>query len=251
MKSNTSWGNVAGWYDDLLETSEDSYQKNVILPNILRVLNLKKGERVLDLACGQGFFSRQFIESGARVTGVDSSTELIALARARSPKRIAYHVLSADKLEDIASGSFDAITIILALQNIKNIAGVYSECRRVIVPHGRVVIVINHPAFRIPQHSSWGWDETQRMQYRRVDNYLTESQIVIDMHPGSKKKETTLSFHRPLQIYVNTFAKHGFVIMRMEEWISHKRSMKGPRQAAENHSRKEIPLFLMIEAHVQ
>ena len=250
MKSNTSWNHVAEWYDDLLETSEDSYQKNVILPNILRVLYLKKKDRVLDLACGQGFFSRQFAQIGAHVTGVDASTELITFARARSPKQIMYHVLSADKLDGIISGSFDAITIILALQNIKNIAGVFSECRRVIASRGRVIMVINHPAFRIPKVSSWGWDEAHRVQYRRVDSYLTESHIAIDMHPGTKQKQTTLSFHRPLQIYVNTLAKHDFAVTRMEEWISHRISMKGPRQVAENHSRKEIPLFLMIEARL-
>ncbi len=250
MKSDTSWDNVAEWYDEFLETSKDSYQKHVILPNILRILNLKKKDRVLDLACGQGFFSRQFAHTSAQVTGADASAELIALARARSPKQIIYHVLSADKLDSIVSGSFDAITIILALQNIKNIAGVFAECRRLIVPHGRVVIVINHPAFRIPQQSSWGWDNARRAQYRRVDAYLTESYAPIDMHPGAQRKETTLSFHRPLQTYVNTLAKYDFYITRMEEWISHRISMKGPRQIAENKSRREIPLFLMIEARL-
>ena len=88
MKSNTSWGNVAGWYDEMLETSEDSYQKNVILPNILRVLNLRKGNRVLDLACGQGFFSRAFADAGAVVTGVDVSRELIMLAQKHREKKI-------------------------------------------------------------------------------------------------------------------------------------------------------------------
>ena len=219
MKSDTSWDNVAEWYDEFLETSKDSYQKHVILPNILRILNLKKKDRVLDLACGQGFFSRQFAHTSAQVTGADASAELIALARARSPKQIIYHVLSADKLDSIVSGSFDAITIILALQNIKNIAGVFSECRRVIASRGRVIMVINHPAFRIPKVSSWGWDEAHRVQYRRVDSYLTESHIAIDMHPGTKQKQTTLSFHRPLQIYVNTLAKHDIAETRMEEWI--------------------------------
>lgn len=250
MKSDTSWGKVAGWYDEFLETSKDSYQKNVILPNILRLLQLGKGSRILDLACGQGFFSRQLAQTGAQVIGADASAELIMLARARSPKRIIYHVLSADRLNGIDAKSFDAIAIILALQNIKNIGGVFSECRRVIAPRGRVVMVINHPAFRIPQHSSWGWDNARQMQYRRVDDYLTESKVMIDMHPGTQRKETTLSFHRPLQTYINTLAKHDFAVTRMEEWISRRVSMNGPRQVAENRSRKEIPLFLMMEARL-
>lgn len=248
MKAETSWGNVAEWYDEYLEKSEDSYQKNVILPNILRILNIKKGDRVLDLACGQGLFSRAFSGAGAHVTGVDVSHELIGIAKEHSPKNIAYYTASADKLTMAKSEFFDAAVIILGIQNIKNIAGVFLECRRVLAPSGRLIMVMNHPAFRIPQHSGWGWDSKEQVQYRRIDGYLTESKVFIDMHPGKKEKQTTVSFHRPLQIYINTLAKYGFGITRMEEWISHKKSMKGLRQAAEDRARKEIPLFLMLEA---
>ena len=248
MNTKTSWGNVARWYDEYLEKSEDSYQKNVILPNVLRILNLKKGDRILDLACGQGFFSRVFSEAGAEVTGIDVSPELIALAKKHSPKKIIYKTASAEKLDFLKTESFDTAVIILAIQNIKNIAAVCSEVSRVLAPSGKLVLVVNHPAFRIPKKSAWGWDAKQRVQYRRVDGYLTESKSMIDMHPGMEGKEMTVSFHRPLQTYVNALAKQGFALVRMEEWISHKKSMKGPRQAAEDAARKEIPLFLMMEA---
>ena len=248
MKSNTSWGNVAEWYDEMLETSEDSYQKNVILPNVLRILNIEKGTRILDLACGQGFFSRAFADAGAQVIGVDASPELIALAKKYANKKIVYHIAPADKLDFFADKSFDAVVIILAIQNMKHMAHVFSVCSRVLVPSGKLVIVMNHPAFRIPKRSSWGWDAVHRAQYRRVDGYLTESAVSIDMHPGKESRETTTSFHRPLQVYVNALAKNDFAVTRMEEWISHRQSQKGPRQIPENQSRKEIPLFLMIEA---
>ena len=52
-KNGTSWGGVASWYDDYLK-DEDTYQAKVIAPNLMRMLNLKEGERVLDVACGQG-----------------------------------------------------------------------------------------------------------------------------------------------------------------------------------------------------
>ena len=244
----TSWDSVAEWYDDYVETSENSYQKCVILPNMIRLLDIKKGHRVLDLACGQGFFSRAFAGAGAEVTGVDASAQLIAYAKDRLPKKIHYHVASADALGFLTPHSFDAIVIILAIQNIKNISGVFSECRRLLADGGRFFMVMNHPAFRIPKRSEWGWDEKHRIQYRRMDGYLSESDVLIDMHPGQKQQQTTSSFHRPLQTYINTLAKHDFAVTRMEEWISHRQSQKGPRQAAEDKARKEIPLFLMIEA---
>ena len=43
-------------------------------------------------------------------------------------------------------------------------------------------------------------------------------------------------------------AKEGFAVKRLEEWISHKESMVGPRKIAEDNARKEIPIFMMIEA---
>ena len=69
------------------------------------------------------------------------------------------------------------------------------------------------------------------------------------MTPGSKTdKKFTVTFHRPLQVFVKALSKSGFALTRLEEWISHKESEKGPRQKAENKSRKEIPLFMCLEA---
>ena len=156
---------------------------------------------------------------------------------------------SADKLQDIQGHSMDRAVVILALQNIENVAGVFQECARVLRKSGTLSIVLNHPAFRIPSLSSWGWDDGKKIQYRRIDQYCSETRQDILMHPGSLKSPKTVSFHRPLQWYVRALAKAGFSVGKLEEWISHKVSQKGPKAAAEDRARKEIPLFLFIEAH--
>jgi ubiquinone/menaquinone biosynthesis C-methylase UbiE len=243
---NTSWEHVAEWYDRLLEgDGAGTYQKELILPNLVRLMDLKKGDRVLDLACGQGFFAREFSKMAAKVTGVDVSKALVALAKEHSPKEIDWHVAEANKLPFLADGSVDKVVIVLALQNMEDIAGVFRECARVIKPAGSLFFVLNHPAFRIPKASGWGWDEKEKSQYRRVDRYLSELKVSIDMHPGQKSGGgQTLSFHRPLQSYFKALGKAGFGVIGMEEWNSHKKSEPGPRAAAEDRARKEIPLFL-------
>lgn len=247
QKKKTSWGHVSGWYDELIERGEDTYQKMVILPNLLRLMDIKKGETVLDLACGQGFFSRELSKQGASVIGADISQELIALARKHSPKSIRFEVAPADNLSFLKDNSVDATVVVLAIQNIENIDGLLKECSRVLKQQGRFFIVMNHPVFRIPKQSSWGWDEKLKMQYRRVDKYLSEVTAKIIMNPGAKSSVHTLSFHRPLQFYFKKFEKNGFAVTRLEEWISHRKSEKGPRAIAEDHARKEIPLFLCLE----
>jgi len=256
----TSWGGVAKWYDETVE-EKGSYQQDLILPNLLRLMGIKKGERVLDLACGQGLFAREFAKAGAKVVASDISKELVEIARTKSQKQILhgqatqkseveidYHVASADSLPFLKDGVIEKIAMVLALQNIENMNGTLAECARVLAPSGKLYLVLNHPAFRIPKESAWEFDEKNKVQYRRVDRYISSLKSEIDMNPGGNSRVMTLSFHRPLQAYVKALGKSGFAITRLEEWTSHKKSQKGPRAEAENRARAEIPLFLTLEA---
>lgn len=242
----TSWGGVAHWYDTLL-AGDDTYQARVILPNILRAMAIKKRERVLDLACGQGFFTRAFFQEGADATGVDLGKQLILIAKKESPKEIKYFPHSAEDLSLFEDNSFDKIAIVLAIQNIEVPHKVFKECARVLVPGGKLFVVLNHPAFRVPKASAWGYDPETKTQYRRVDSYMSESKVEIEMNPSKRDSKTTLSFHRPLQYYFKSLANNGFAVARLEEWLSHRESENGPRKKAEDKARKEIPLFLFLE----
>ena len=104
----------------------------------------------------------------------------------------------------------DKISIILAIQNIENLAGTLSECSRILKQNGKLFIVMNHPAFRIPQKSHWGFDEKNKIQYRRLDAYMSDSKAEIEMRPGMKTGEKTFSFHRPLQVYFKALKRTDF-----------------------------------------
>lgn len=252
----TSWGSVATWYDKLLENGEDTYQDKVILPNLSRIIDLhnSKDKTILDLACGQGFWSRLYAKAGFKVIASDISSELISIAKSKTKEenlKIDFHVSSADDISFLKDDSVDFISIILAIQNIENINGVMSEAQRVLKKGGKMIIVLNHPAFRIPKKSFWDFDNSNNIQYRRLDEYMSESREKIDMTPGikyEKEKKYTVSFHRPLQIYFKTLSKNNFAVSRLEEWISHKSSQEGPKSMAEDKARKEFPMFMCLEA---
>lgn len=259
MTEKTSWGGVADWYDKLLG-SEDTFQSKVILPHLMRTLEVQPGERVLDLACGQGYFSYALASTGAEVTGADVSPELIALAQKNAPKapkgdtgkasavgKPDFFAASADKLTALQDARFDRVLIVLAIQNIENVKGTFAECSRVLKPGGTLHLVLNHPSFRIPKGSSWAWDKNGS-QYRRIDKYLSESKEKIQMKPGSDESVVTVSFHRPLQFYVKALVRAGFAVSNLEEWISHRNSDSGPRAEEENRARNEIPMFMYLEA---
>lgn len=246
-KKDTSWGGVADWYEKHL-SEDDSYHATVILPNLLRLIDPKQDDNILDLACGTGFFSKAFSDAGAHVIGVDIGAELVEKAKTYAPKA-KFAVAPAHKLPMIESASIDKISLVLAIQNIKEVKETLTECKRVLKKDGKLFIVMNHPAFRIPQGSSWEWDSSGK-QYRRIDQYLLEKTVQIAMHPGKKPGETTVSFHRSLQYYFKLLGNAGFAVTRLEEWISNRTSEVGPRKKEEDRLRKEIPLFLFLEAKV-
>jgi ubiquinone/menaquinone biosynthesis C-methylase UbiE len=244
MKKDTSWGS---------ESVVGYYQKNVILPHLTLVAP-KKGEMIVDLGCGEGYFAKKFAHDGASIIGVDVSKYLIDKAKESKNSNEEYYVGSAENLKHITDHVADKVTIILAIQNMNNVHAVLKECHRVMKPGAKLYMVMNHPAFRVPKASDWGWDDINKVQFRRVDSYLSESKAKIEMHPSASsgqvpdKNDYTVSFHRPLQLYFKLLKNAGFSISNLEEWTSNKKSEAGPRAVAEDVARKEIPLFLFLEA---
>ena len=245
----TSWGGVAAWYEALLSTKKGTYQSNVILPSLLRLMKIQPNEKVLDVACGQGFFAAAFVNAGAKVTGVDIAPELIMYAKENVPPQTGatFYASPANELSMIEDGSQDKATIVLAIQNISNPREVFAEIHKKLKTGGRLFIVLNHPCFRVPKGSSWGWDR-DGMQYRRVDHYMSESKVPIFMHPGSDLSAKTISFHRPIEFFIKALGRNGFGVVGAEEWVSDRLSDSGPRAEHENEARREIPMFMCLEA---
>ncbi len=245
----TSWEGVSEWYGSYLKRG-DTFQEKLVFPGVLRLLAPKDGGRYLDIGCGEGAFIRLMAQGRQiHVVGIDASPSLITAAKRQAPNRADFKVGDASKLPaSVAADSFNGAVCILAIQNIEPFAPVIEGAAKALKPGAYFVLVMNHPAFRIPRQSGWGWDENRKLQYRRIDKYLTPFEIPIQAHPGSAPGLKTFSYHRPLQAYAAELAKHGFAIDALEEWASHRTSDSGPKAKAENVARQEIPMFLAIRA---
>jgi SAM-dependent methyltransferase len=69
----------------------------------LDLLDPQRGERILDIGCGEGTLTRKIIERGATVLGIDNSPEMIAAARAKGVDAL---LLAAEDMQFFAE--FDA-----------------------------------------------------------------------------------------------------------------------------------------------
>ena len=243
------WQQVAGWYSNYLEGS-DTHQETVVFPGAIRLLALKPGSNFLDVACGEGSFAAKLAAGRVRVAGLDAAPALIERAKRRLPQG-EFLVGDAQHFPAAFRGrGFDGAACILAIQNIPDAAAVFSETAAALRPRAPFVIVLNHPCFRIPRQSSWGFDENNKTQFRRIDRYLTPLDVPILMNPGRGRGRplTTTTYHRPISAYVAALANAGFAVDALEEWVSQRTSDSGPRAKAENRAREEFPLFLAIRA---
>lgn len=93
------------------------------------------GTRLLDVACGPGDLSGLAAQRGARVTGVDFTPEMLAIARASHPG-VEFRQGDAQAL-DLPDASFDAVTMSFLLGHLAHPDRGLAEARRVLVPGGR------------------------------------------------------------------------------------------------------------------
>ena len=253
LPSGSHWEHVGAWYDDLVGRDGGDHHQKLIIPGVLRLLGLQPGDRLLDVACGQGVLGRAAAKMGIQTIGVDMAESLVAAAMERREDTVLENYYHGDARNltacaAVAAGGFAAAACILAIANLTPLSPVWQGIYTALKPGGKIVVVLLHPCFRIPRRSAWQWDQEKQIQHRVVDTYLTSEKIPIAMHPGSDPSATTTTFHRPLQAYINTMGSAGLCIDHIEEWISGKIPPQGARFTALDKSRREIPLFLALRA---
>lgn len=242
--ARTSWDGVADWYDKWVERGGPGAHRRIAIPALLDLLEPMKGERVLDVGCGQGVLASTVTRRDAHYTGVDASPRLIGRARKRYGRLGVFWVGNAADLRRVVRGErFDAVTFLLSLQNMNPLDQILSEASDVLVPGGRIAMLMTHPCFRPPRQSGWGFDRGRSLVYRRVDRYLTAFEHQDRLREGGR----TQRFHHPLSDYVNALGAAGMGVERMEEIAADR--VKGERVGkADRKAHREFPLFVGIRA---
>jgi SAM-dependent methyltransferase len=135
------WGPLWGARPDDWALSED--QQVPSYEAALQRVDLRAGQRVLDIGCGAGAFLRLVADRGARVFGLDASEALIELARARLPEAD----LSVGEMEALPYGddTFDLVTGFTSFFFANDMVAALREAGRVAKPGAPVVIQVWGP----------------------------------------------------------------------------------------------------------
>jgi ubiquinone/menaquinone biosynthesis C-methylase UbiE len=109
----------------------------------LEMLSISAGDRVLDVACGPGNFTRDFarVASAGLVVGIDASESMLRVAvRDTDRDNVAYIRGDACDLP-FRDGSFDAVCCFAALYLIEEPMRALAEIVRMLAPAGRVALL--------------------------------------------------------------------------------------------------------------
>lgn len=130
---------------------------------LLRLAAVRPGERALDVCCGTGDVAFGLALRGARVTGLDFSGPMLAVARGRAGPRTGDAAgagratpgfLRGDALRmPFADGAFDLVTIAYGLRNLADLEAGLRELGRVTRPGGRLLVL----DFGRPDLAAWRW----------------------------------------------------------------------------------------------
>jgi len=227
-QSNTeareAWNRNASFWDRQMGEGNDFFEV-LIWPPTERLLQIHAGDRVLDVACGNGVSSRRLAGIGAKVVAIDFSAEMIDRAgkRTRASEEVEYIVLDAtdeDALLGLGRGTFQAVLCNMALFDMAEIAPLYRAISSILCPGGFFVFSVLHPCFNNPSVVQIGELEdrmgelvtTHSVKVSRYLSAFTQSGLAM---PGQPVPHPY--FHRSLTELIGQGLQSGLVLDALEE----------------------------------
>lgn len=202
------------------------YHRHCQDPVIFQALGDVHGKALLDLACGNGFYTRRFrAECGADpVVGIDLSPQMIAQAEAierREPLGIEYR--AGDVVSLGLERRFHTITAIHLLHYLENALEIEAVLRGIyeaLDDGGQFVTMIINPEFDIEKHDAADSKAKFGYYFSSAD---TGNGGLMRFHPGGfeKGRELTFDLHRWKREFINDIAaKVGFTSEWRDPFIS-------------------------------
>ena len=230
-ETRAAWNANAAVWDAKMGNEGNDFVNVLQWPVIRPLLGEIEGQHILDIACGNGLYSRRLAALGARVTAFDFSHELIGRAKFRGEAAIDYHVLDATDetaLLSLGEGSFDSALCNMGLFDIADIAPLFRALPRLLrspnpksgKPGGRFVFSLMHPAFNNASavHMAESFDdngEIKTVYAIKVSRYMTPYHthgLALFNQPKPQ-----VYFERPLEYYLKLGFENGFVLDGFEE----------------------------------
>lgn len=199
---------AANDYDNFAEAYTADTENNLVnahyeRPAILDLAGDLRGRRVLDAGCGSGPLFASLRDRGATVTGIDSSSKMLDLARRRLGDDAALQLADLRDPLPFPDAAFDDVIASLVLHYLEDWSAPLTELRRVLTSGGRLIVAVDHPF-------------VSQMQAPPGADYLALQPWSFEWTFGGQTAPMTF-WHRPLHAMTDAFTAAGFRIAVISE----------------------------------
>jgi 2-polyprenyl-3-methyl-5-hydroxy-6-metoxy-1,4-benzoquinol methylase len=246
--ARTAWNQGARAWQSFVRSGADYYRTMVHGPALLASCMPVAAQRVLDLGCGEGYFSRELARSGALVVGVDLSESLLEYAQEReNEERLAIeyrHLDARDVAKTWDAGSFDLVTACMSLQDMEDVGTVLQACAHIIRAAGRMVFSTPHPCTDTP-FRVWERGEGGEKLALKIDRYFDTGPAVMNWNmPRLAYRWKTPYWRRTLEEWTLLTSAAGFMVRHLRE---PRPSAEQVRERPELEDCSRLPYFLIID----
>lgn len=134
-------------------------------PGMLQFLTDAAGLDVLDAGCGPGFYTKHFVDQGARVIAFDRHPLFVERTRLRTGQRaIVYQADLAEPLTFCPDSSIDLVVSILVLHYLRHWLPALLEFHRVLRPAGTLIFSTHHPFTDLEMAASGDYFATELIE---------------------------------------------------------------------------------------
>lgn len=219
------WSRNAAYWDEFLGEGNE-FQLQLIMPATDRLLAIQPGMRVLDMACGNGNYSRRMAAAGASVVAFDGAAPFIERARERTAQanlQVDYHVIDATNeaaIRDLGENSFDAVVCSFAMMDFEPITPALRAVHDLLKPGGHFVFSLPHPCFN--SNNTVKTAELVEVKGHLVHTYgvkVTRYRTPFqDLAAGLlHQQEPHPLYHRPFELIFKLAFEAGFIVDGFEE----------------------------------
>ena len=217
-----------------LPTDVVSYGADVAREDTLKLLGTVEGKRILDLGCGTGHNAIALARQGAKVIGVDESSDQVADARAacdREGVKVELHHAPLAELAFLRADTIDAALSAFGLAQVDDVDRVFRQVHRVLRPEMPLVVSLPHPAFAMVDAA----DPERRVQR----SYWDPAPITTD---GADRRNDV---PRTISALFTSLSRANF---RVDTVLEPEPAPRGPRSSQWVDAMQLVPATLIVRA---
>ncbi|MCR4410070.1 MAG: class I SAM-dependent methyltransferase [Candidatus Saccharicenans sp.] len=195
MKFKSLLARLSGFHHNFRRIEECS--------TLMRWLDPRPGEKILDVGCGDGFYTERIARKGAETTGIDIRKKALARARNRcSSLKLRFIEMDAEEL-DLPENHFDKVISFCVIEHLQDDEKTLRQIARLLKPGGRLFLSadsLSNPGLRA--------EEKERHRRRYHVNQFYNLEVVSNKlrQAGLELERSRFVLSSPLALALSRFS---------------------------------------------